>query len=542
MIQLDNRYYILTNPSAGTWLDITADVMQSNSKWTKGIPSSHPLERVASVGQCMFTLKNDALSGVEHRYTPGHANCVAGFRVKAKIKIVTTWGAHHKTQWIGWIPPDGILPIRNGSVARFVNVSAVDWMYFALNFPITLQVIGINQTLGEVGSGLAALLEAQPSRIDLTNYEEIFESTNDTIRESTTVYSELVKAVISEVGYCYITYEMDSASDDILVFEGREYRNSIPPYNATETYEAMALQAESGEELLTEAGDQIIVGAAEFFDYLTDIIDYKFVNGAHFVNRVIGKAYPRRVETSDLNLFTLNAPIEIAPGETISNLQIRYTVLDGYSSVSAQNVSMSSYEMNTASDGSGSDISSDLTITSNLGASDALLSLQNTGETPGYVTEITIQGKPIYIGETVSQFADISTLDDEFYGKIEMTLDQKYISNPATTLTQISLIANRYSERRNTIEEVVFVPNLSEMLAGLYMVCDVGSKISLKSSDMESTEDYFIQGIETWMDSMVTFCRLFVKPARLDSYSFWEIGVHGKSELGVTTVLGPEEA
>jgi len=68
MITLVNRFYLLTNPSAGTWLDITADVMQDRSQWAKGIFSSHPLERVAQVGMCRFVLKNDARSGIEHRY------------------------------------------------------------------------------------------------------------------------------------------------------------------------------------------------------------------------------------------------------------------------------------------------------------------------------------------------------------------------------------------------------------------------------------------------------------------------------------------
>lgn len=541
MITLDNRFYLLTNPVAGTWVDITADVLQDQSQWAKGIFSSHPMERVASIGICRFVLKNDAVSGVEHRYTPGHVNCTPGFRVKAKVKIVTTWGDHTKTQWLGWIPPDGLTNTRNGSVARFANVTAVDWMYFALNMPVTLQAIGLNKTMGEQISELAAELEVQPSRISLTDYVEIFPSTNDTVRENTSLFSEMVKSALSEMGYVYIKHEMDSAYDDVLMIEGREFRASVLPYEMTETYDELELLSEGGEALLTEGGDNIIVMAPEEFDYLTNIIDYKTVNGAHFTNKVIGKAYPRRVEVSDVTIFTLNSPIEIQPGETISNLKVRYTVLDGYSSISAYDVSLDAYTMNTAEDGSGSDISADLTITSDLGASDALFDLENTGEAIGYVTTLTIVGKPIYIGETVSQFAEMATVDDEFYGKIEMTLDQKYISDPATTLTQISLIVARYSERTNTIEEIAFTPNFSEMLAGLYMVCDVGSKITLKNQDMPDAEDYFIQGIETWMVDLVTFCRMVLKPAKYETYQFWQIGVEGMSELGVSTVLGAEE-
>ena len=541
MIALDNRFYLLTNPSAGTWLDITADVLQDESQWSKGIFSSHPLERVAQVGMCRFVLKNDARSGVEHRYTPGHVNCTPGFRVKAKVKIVTTWGDHTKSQWVGWIPPDGLSNSRNGSVARFANVTAVDWMYFALNMSITLEDIGLDKTMGEQISELAASLEVQPSRISLTDYVEIFPSTNDTVRENTSLFSEMVKSAMSEMGYVYIKYEMDSAYDDILMIEGREFRSSVLPYEMTEGYEELELLSEGGDELLTDGGENIIVMDPEEFDHLTNIIDYKMVNGAHFTNRVIGKAYPRRVEVSDVTIFQLNSPIEIQPGEKISNLKVRYTVLDGYSSISAYDVALDDFAMNTAEDGSGSDISADLTITSDLGASDALFDLENTGEAIGYVTTLTIIGKPIYIGETVSQFAEVLTVDDEFYGKIEMTLDQKYISNPATTLTQISLILARYSERTNTIEEIEFTPNFSEMLAGLYMICDVGSKITLKSPDMADAEDYFIQGIDTWMVDMVTFCRMVLKPAKYETYQFWKIGIPGFSELGVNTVLGAEE-
>jgi len=120
-------------------------------------------------------------------------------------------------------------------------------------------------------------------------------------------------------------------------------------------------------------------------------------------------------------------------------------------------------------------------------------------------------------------------------------LDQKYQSDPERNYDQIAVLASRYSERINTIQDIVFCANTSSVLAGLYILNDVGSKIPLNYQGAGIEDDYFIQGIEVWQEGTATYCRFIVKSASYDSYSFWELGVTGASELGETTVLGVED-
>ena len=631
MQTITHKFFLLTNPTTDTWTDITADVLLRDSKWTHGIMSSHPLNRVASVGKLRMILRNDSVHGSQYRYTPGHANCMAGFGVKAKVKVVSYWRDYQRVSFVGWIPPNGIRQSPTPFV-ELVSVDVYDWMYFALNNQVTLQEIGVDKTLGEVGADLAALVEAQPSRIEQTNYSEVFANTNDTVRENTTILGELSKATNSEMGYAYIKYERDTEYLDILMLEGRETRDGVDlldyyplldselNYLTTEGSSAREMTVanagtsavngvyaengtnggkakytkgdynifwdsgigqwyigvdtnvftadytsandvatpnlcttwsrasgddpvptvvEHGDYLTDEAGNTLLIDDHGTFEYVPQIINYQVVNGAHWANRVSGKAYPREVGAESV-IFTLFEPIKVEANTTYDKLRIRYFVKDGFTSVSASGVSLTDFAMNAQADGLGADLTADLTVTPDFGSGDAMLSLENTGDVDGYVTVIEVSGTPIYIADTVTQVVDVATEDDTFYGKIEMLLDQKYQEDPTVTLDQITLLAARYSTRTNTIESITFCASTCVQLASVYMFGDISTKIPLQYTEFAIDEIYTIQGMEVYMRGNATFCKLYVKPAHFDTYKFWKLGTPGSSELGTTTMLGSD--
>ena len=173
---ITHNFLILTNPATQTWLDITADVLYRGRQWEHGIQSSAPLDRIADVGVARFYLRNDAQSGTEFRYTPGHVNCVPGFSVKTVVAITATWNGHVKKVFFGRIPPDGITQPTAANKANIVGVTAYDWWYSALNQTVTLAPIGTNKSLGEVATDLLSLIEVKPSRVDISDCEEIFTS------------------------------------------------------------------------------------------------------------------------------------------------------------------------------------------------------------------------------------------------------------------------------------------------------------------------------------------------------------------------------
>lgn len=539
---ISTNIYIQTNTTANTWLDITQDVLFEGLSWTKGVPSSDPLERMADVGVLNMTLRNDGTTGVEHRYTPGHINCTAGFSVRCKVKVVSTWRGISKTQWAGWIPPDGISQSLNGPISKFTHVIAYDYIYFLLNNPVTLVDILSNKTFGEVGQELVDLITAKPTRIDLSQYVETFANTNDTAIENTTIYAELDKAVKSELGYVLVKYEVWSGADDILIFEGRTHRDTVARFSAVPNIIddcPYILDETSGYYFTDELGNPIVADSATAFDYLTGITNYSVINGAHYANRWIGKTYPRKVGTTAV-IFRLNEPIKLDAKETRQNYRVRYIVEDGYKSISAQNVSLTDFAMNSAEDGSGTDMTADLTVVGTYGSGDAQFTeLTNESETDGWITVLEISGDPIYIGDTVSQVVEIASGDDTLYGKIEVTLDQKYQADPIRTFDQITLLSTRYgAQRLNTVDDIKFCANKNEVLAAIYSMTDLSARLPIYIPEYNISEDYFVNGIETSFESNKIWCKFFLKPARVETYVFWQAGVPGFSELGNSTTFG----
>jgi hypothetical protein len=533
---IQNRFYVQTDPANDTWLDITLDVLLRGSTWTKGMGAG-PNDRTASPGQASLLLRNDSEHGSDHRYTPGHINCMPGFDVKCKIMIRSFWEGIEKTQWVGWIPPKGIIQPQNSLRAQVVQVVAWDWMYFALNNPVTLQMVDDLQDFGQYGSSLAAQLEAQPSRIDLSDYAEIFNTVYDAVRENTTVFAEIDKGAKTELGFGYIKYDPGTAKD-ILYFEGREARAETELYDS---YPSLGLwYSEDGRQIVTEKDSAVIFAeVATSFSYLPDVISFMHSRGPYFTNRVLGKTYPRKIGAPLTALFSLDKPFLLKANQSIDNLRIRYVnTSSNFGNLSAKDCSITDYHMNSQEDNLGTDLTASLLIVPTFGSADSSLAVENTGGVDGWVQVIEISGTPIYIANTITQVIDMPSENSEYYSKIELVIDQAYQVDPLKTLDQISVIAARYNERRNEIDEILVCSNKSEAVAGLYMLTDIGGLIPLSYPAAGINENYFIQQIQTYMKGTATFCKIKVKPASYDLYQYWMLGVPGRSELNTTAILG----
>lgn len=540
---ITHEFYICTDASTDTWVDITSDVLLQGTRLSKGMQSSAPLDRIASVGQLRIVLKNDGTSGTAFRYTPGHPNCIPGFGVKCALKVITTWSAGEVTKciWKGWIPPSGIIQPSGALSAQLVQVIAYDWMWFAVNFPVTLASIATDQTLGNVAASLIAMSNAQPSRIDLKNFSETFPSAFDTIREKTTIYTELYKAIISEMGYAYITYQPNCDDQDILVIEGRTDRDNTTLHNfrVLPSAESAEVWTDARDQITDEAGNILLANQLEGYSYIQGILDFRIEHGANFFSKVSGKAYPRKVGSANTLLFSLEEPVYIEAGTALENLRIRYLNPDSnYPDITATDVEVRSKAMYSNSDGTGSDLSANLTVTLTVGAADSFIDLENTGLVGGWITDLQIEGTPVLISNPVIQVVEVEDSASELYGVLEVELDQKYQADPRRTFDQITLMVVRYSERTNTIEEIMYCANKSTQLADLFMWCDVGSKIPIQDSQGLVSENYIIQGIEMAMDGTATMVHLYLKADKYDSYIFWDIGIEGHSELNTTAIAG----
>ena len=61
---ISHYFYILTDPAAGKWLNITSDVLYRGRQWEHGIQSSAPLDRIGNVGVARYEALADEFLGI----------------------------------------------------------------------------------------------------------------------------------------------------------------------------------------------------------------------------------------------------------------------------------------------------------------------------------------------------------------------------------------------------------------------------------------------------------------------------------------------
>src|SRR3970282_173752 len=78
--------------SPGVWTNLIADVVMDDSITSAlGITGFGPTDLVGGAGTLVFTLDNSALAGLLGRYSPGHANLLAGWAVQNRVRFVLSY-------------------------------------------------------------------------------------------------------------------------------------------------------------------------------------------------------------------------------------------------------------------------------------------------------------------------------------------------------------------------------------------------------------------------------------------------------------------
>ena len=111
----------------GEWVDITADVLGvTRAEW--GISGDGPTDFVADTGELSFDLQNYNPVG---KYSPGHANCTAGWGKGVAIRQTFTYKDYTKRvrRYVESFQNAGGKDERK-------RITAVDWMEYASLNPI----------------------------------------------------------------------------------------------------------------------------------------------------------------------------------------------------------------------------------------------------------------------------------------------------------------------------------------------------------------------------------------------------------------------
>jgi hypothetical protein len=243
-------------------------------------------------------------------------------------------------------------------------------------------------------------------------------------------------------------------------------------------------------------------------------------------------ARPRVVRSNQI-LWTLADAPAISAGGT---LDVWATYQYNNISVPAVNtaVSSSDYLMNTAADGSGSNVSSDFTVTLTDFGETGKISITNGGGATGYVTLLQVTGDAIDAPDP-SLLIQEDTTSQGLYGRAVFTLDNPWLQSTSTANDfSIWLVSYLPTPQRFITVQVETRPDIQ-------FTPDLFDVINLSIPRLGISQNFKIGGIEhRWINSngqaVITTWNLEPFP---DVSGYWIFdAITGNVVMGVGTIFG----
>ncbi len=521
-----NRYTVEAQFDGTTWTALNTDIITDIS-FSYGIMASNAPIRVADIGKLSFDLNNTETNtaGLVGYYSPGHPNCRAGFAPGLPIRLTFTLD-YKIVKWTGWIPVDGIKVQTGRYSARHTSVQAVDWMYHASIHQLTEVEYLENATIAD---GVAEILTHMPIQppgtVRYYDCESTMVSLFDLTRGQTTALSEFGKFANSELGYIYLTRHG-------LVVEGRLTRNDNKMYPSEYPIAKNQLGLlinEDGDYIVNEDGDRILLSDSKVAEFDNAQIEADVSYGTHYANQVRFTCYPRKIDAAATTvLFQIERPIEILAGETII-MEGRYSDPNGvYRNVSgidmvtptATNYWLA-YEN---SDGSGTEYTSDITVTPTWGIDKFTYEITNTAASDCYITMLKAVGRGVYTDDAVSYFTQNDSAVAAYGGHL-ISVDMKYQQDIAVMRQYARVTLFQYSTLQSYLNSVEYVANRYEEMLYAFLYLEPGDKVTIKEEVTGIDTEYFIQGIEGTIQrgGLLRFSWI-LKAAHLDTFyiTLWD--------------------
>lgn len=480
-----------------------------------GITSGNgPLDSIAGTGQCSFTLRNDA-SGARPIgwYSPGNASVRSGwtFGIPFVLRIVYLGVAY--TRFTGKI--QSILPDTGIHGQRQVQVVAYDVMRDLAEADLLEIGVQISQTESQIISNVLSALPSsiQPVATDIDPGVDTFPYALDDLGPGTKALS--VIADLAHSSFSLVAVK----GDGTFIVRSRHTRSS---------------------------------GAMSTFTFISDFIDLIVPSDLSGVfNLVRVTSHPKTIDAAATTvLYSLVGTVPVvAPGETLTlwgsyNDPTNAQRLVGGTSMVTSLVPYPSanydYAGNAAIDGSGSDLTGSLSIVATAFASTVKFDVTNTGTIPVYlvapstiVPMLRIRGKGVYDrGPQTFQSSSVQS-----YGVRPLDIDMPYQNDPNVAQAAAEYIQEQYNNFALQMQQLTFIANQSHEKMLLALTCEPGDIITVTEPVTGlSSVIACIQSVALSVTEKVMTCTLGLAPA--NTFLFWEWGIVGRSEWGLTTVYG----
>lgn len=239
------------------------------------------------------------------------------------------------------------------------------------------------------------------------------------------------------------------------------------------------------------------------------------------INRCIVHAKPRQVQ--EAGVIWENGIIQsLSPGGSVT---IWASFQDPITTLTTPAAGVD-YVANTAENGSGSDLTSDIDITTTLFTTSVELEVTNNGATVAYLTTLQLRGTPATVTSEIEAIYDDSGSQDT-YGRKQTIIENDFIDTEAFAAYLARIVVEKYRVPSRRLRLVVrAVPQLQ--------LQDV---VSVKDPDLGVYKSYRVMGIKGTMDLGGGFMQTLelreLSDSETDNYA-----VVGVSVVGGTDVVG----
>lgn len=266
--------------------------------------------------------------------------------------------------------------------------------------------------------------------------------------------------------------------------------------------------------------------------YAEDLVNQVTIN---YTERTIGSS-------TEVIWQATNTPF-LLKGYTSKKINARYVdATDNTIKISAKDyispVSGTDIVANTASDGSGTDKSSAVTVGVEFGASSATLIISNSGQQDIYITTLRLRGTKMTAKDQSTDYTDWDSVHDNGL-RPAPPQDVRLLDDPDLAQTAAQYQVARFRTPMQRLQSIRFNSLRNANTQNAVMDREIGDRITVQIASANHNADYYIVGMNFNVmiggdhPAQVTY---ILKPA--SRQDFWLLGTVGRSELGQTTFLG----